>query len=112
MRDRETNEPVGDLPRFEYLLEWYSKHAPTGTDVDSNGKGLEGRIIHGDFKCDNMVSSWCGVASRASSSLSLIVPSLVRQIFHPTEPRVIGVLDWELSTLVSAGRHRRHQGPS
>ncbi|KDE02693.1 hypothetical protein MVLG_06781 [Microbotryum lychnidis-dioicae p1A1 Lamole] len=67
VKDDVTGNEVGEIPGFDFLVDWYSKNAP-------EGRGLEGGVIHGDFKCDNM-------------------------IFHPTKPEVIGVLDWELSTL-------------
>jgi aminoglycoside phosphotransferase (APT) family kinase protein len=41
---------------------------------DNIPPGDESSVVHGDMRCDNM-------------------------IFHPTEPRVLAVLDWELSTL-------------
>lgn len=62
-----TNERVGDLPFFDESLSWFEKNLP-----NERKTGL--RIVHGDYKIDNLV-------------------------FHPTEPRVIGILDWELSTL-------------
>ncbi|KAM0753919.1 APH-domain-containing protein [Meredithblackwellia eburnea MCA 4105] len=65
--DVESGDPVGEIPGIDQLMPWYQRNCP-------NGDKWEGGIVHGDFKCDNM-------------------------IFHPTEPRVIGVLDWELSTL-------------
>jgi aminoglycoside phosphotransferase (APT) family kinase protein len=58
---------AGRVPAMDRLVEWLPRNIPTGA-------GEEARIIHGDFRCDNM-------------------------IFHPTEPRVLAVLDWELSTL-------------
>ncbi|KAK0563403.1 hypothetical protein OC844_002239 [Tilletia horrida] len=62
--DKETGEQVGPIPEFGKLVRWFSKNLPPD----------ENRIVHGDFKIDNL-------------------------IFHPTEPYVIAVLDWELSTL-------------
>ena len=61
------DEAAGRVPAMDRLVEWLPANVP----ADS---GHEARVIHGDFRCDNM-------------------------IFHPTEPRVLAVLDWELSTL-------------
>jgi aminoglycoside phosphotransferase (APT) family kinase protein len=55
-------EPILEMDR---LIAWLPNHMP---------KERPARIVHGDFKIDNM-------------------------IFHPTEPRVLAVLDWELATL-------------
>jgi aminoglycoside phosphotransferase (APT) family kinase protein len=57
---------AGRVAAMDRLVAWLPANIPAG---DS-----EARIIHGDFRCDNM-------------------------IFDPVEPRVIAVLDWELSTL-------------
>jgi aminoglycoside phosphotransferase (APT) family kinase protein len=55
-------EPIEAMDR---LLEWLPAHRPADGET---------RIVHGDFRVDNV-------------------------IFHPSEPRVLAVLDWELSTL-------------
>jgi len=57
---------AGRVPAMDRLVEWLPRNIPTDEG--------EARIIHGDFRCDNM-------------------------IFHPTKPKVFAVLDWELSTL-------------
>jgi aminoglycoside phosphotransferase (APT) family kinase protein len=54
-----------DIPAMERLIEWLPLHIPPGDET---------RIVHGDFRLDNM-------------------------IFHPHEPRILAVIDWELSTL-------------
>jgi len=58
---------AGRVPAMDRLVEWLPANIPAAA-------GEESRVIHGDFRCDNM-------------------------IFHPAEPRVLAVLDWELSTL-------------
>ena len=56
---------AGRFAAMDRLVEWLPAHIPPGDEVS---------VVHGDYRCDNM-------------------------IFHPTEPRVVAVLDWELSTL-------------
>jgi aminoglycoside phosphotransferase (APT) family kinase protein len=65
-RQYEGDVEAGRVPSMDRLVEWLPANVP-----DDGG---EARVIHGDFRCDNM-------------------------IFHAAEPRVIAVLDWELSTL-------------
>ena len=56
---------AGRLPSMDKLVEWLPANIPPGDET---------AVVHGDYRCDNM-------------------------IFDPTEPKVLAVLDWELSTL-------------
>lgn len=57
------------IPEMDSLIQWLPANIPAGARDDSMVS-----IVHGDFRLDNL-------------------------IFHPTEPRILAVLDWELSTL-------------
>lgn len=57
------------IPEMDKLMEWLPAHMPASARDESRVS-----IVHGDYRLDNLM-------------------------FHPTEPRVIAVLDWELSTL-------------
>ncbi|EJE50719.1 putative aminoglycoside phosphotransferase [Acidovorax sp. CF316] len=57
------------IPEMDQLMEWLPAHMPASARDESQVS-----IVHGDYRLDNLM-------------------------FHPTEPRVIAVLDWELSTL-------------
>jgi aminoglycoside phosphotransferase (APT) family kinase protein len=59
------DELAGRNPDMDALVAWLPENIPPGDETS---------VVHGDFRCDNM-------------------------IFHPTEPRILAVLDWELSTL-------------
>ncbi len=56
---------AGRVPAMDHLLAWLPHNVPPGE---------ESSIVHGDYRCDNM-------------------------IFHPREPRVLAIVDWELSTI-------------
>lgn len=53
------------IPAMDALIRWLPQNLP---------KEEATRIVHGDFRLENLM-------------------------FHPTEPRVLAVLDWELSTI-------------
>ncbi len=57
------------IPEMDKLIEWLPAHMPASAQDASKVS-----IVHGDYRLDNLM-------------------------FHPTEPRVLAVLDWELSTL-------------
>jgi len=53
------------IDSMDRLIAWLPENIPAGDET---------RIVHGDYRIDNV-------------------------IFHPAEPRILAVLDWELSTL-------------
>jgi len=57
------------IPEMDKLIEWLPANIPVGARDENRVS-----IVHGDYRLDNLM-------------------------FHATEPRVIAVLDWELSTL-------------
>lgn len=57
------------IAEMDSLMQWLPANIPAGARDDSMVS-----IVHGDFRLDNL-------------------------LFHATEPRVLAVLDWELSTL-------------
>jgi aminoglycoside phosphotransferase (APT) family kinase protein len=57
------------IVEMDKLMDWLPQHIPAMARAEQMVS-----IVHGDYRLDNLV-------------------------FHPTEPRVTAVLDWELSTL-------------
>ena len=57
------------IPEMDQLMEWLPRNIPAMARDESMVS-----IVHGDYRLDNLM-------------------------FHPTEPRVLAILDWELSTL-------------
>ncbi len=48
-KDLDTGERVGEIPHFEALVKQYTKFMPFDKST----------IVHGDYKIDNMVRSFC-----------------------------------------------------
>ncbi|HEV8691330.1 MAG TPA: phosphotransferase [Ideonella sp.] len=60
---------TGPNPAMDQLLSWLPANIPASARDETQAS-----VVHGDYRLDNL-------------------------IFHPTEPRVTAVLDWELSTI-------------
>jgi len=60
---------TGPNEAMDRLIEWLPAHMPASASDEAMVS-----VVHGDYRLDNL-------------------------IFHPTEPRVLAVLDWELSTI-------------
>lgn len=67
-------ETIGDIEGSGEMVPYLRKGAQAVAHFEKT-RGVFS-VVHGDFKMDNL-------------------------IYHPTEPRVIGILDWELCTLGS-----------
>ena len=58
------------ITEMDRLIEWLPAHLPP----DDGAMAGNSTIVHGDYRLDNL-------------------------IFHPGEPRILAILDWELSTI-------------
>ncbi len=58
------------IDAMDRLIEWLPEHIPDDDGADVNRPV----VVHGDYRLDNL-------------------------IFHPNEPRILAILDWELSTI-------------
>jgi len=57
------------IPEMDQLMIWLPEHIPASGRDESMVS-----VVHGDYRLDNLM-------------------------FHPTDPRILAVLDWELSTI-------------
>ncbi len=63
---------TSSIEAMDRLIDWLPQRIPQ--EEDSQIQSRQVSLVHGDYRLDNV-------------------------IFHPTEPRILAVIDWELSTL-------------
>ena len=63
------------IPAMDQLIASLNARVPADTEISNKARAPA--LVHGDFRVDNLM-------------------------FHPTEPKIIAVMDWELSTLGEA----------